>query len=426
MHLYRLRMGETDATRGVILAATGAARRLTGKRVPAGALFERADSLLKGTGQRLSAMHRADRELIDSLIGEGNLVQLADRLQAAGIHSETAVLHLLRSAQALLATNPEGTALVYDAAAEVAASLHRSPQELVLSLRAHAYKGRANALRILQRLDEATICLSRAAESFMAANFCMEEAGHVDYLRATIFLELEHWEDALSAARSAMSCFKHIGDTRRAAKAEILEAIILFEQGDIDAAHAKWIRLTGVLAALRVREDLARVWLNLGNCEIRRNRPDDAHRWLTRASTAFRKLGNAAELARTRWNIGSYVVTFFPEDGKRALRIWTTAYRGFLALRIWLDAGCVGLDMLDTMIDIGTADDELTFHACHIADTLARAGLGDGMVQALDQLRRITRHHDRLRVVRLVRTALRDSKANCNDIAVDTALGEVG
>lgn len=427
MHFYRLRMGETDATRAVILAVTGAARKLSGKRVAAAALFERADSLLKSGNQRLSVMHGADRDALDALLDEGATPQFAERLHGSGIASETAVLHLLHTGRKLLVTNPESAANVYDGAVNMGAKLRASPRDLVHSLQAHAYQGRANALRILGRPEEALFCLSRAGERFIDAAWCADEAGKVDFIRGTILLELEQWEDALAVTRAALKRFGQAGNTRGAAKAEVLVGIIHFEQGDIDASYATWIRLPKVFAALRQRNDLAKVWLNLGNCEIRRNRPADARRWLAQAHAAFRKLNNTADLARTRWNMGTYVTTFFPEDAPRALGLWAGAYRSFLDLRIWLDAGCVGLDMLDTMIDIGTPDDELTFHAGSVADTLSRVeSLGEQIAPALDRLRKIARHDDLRRVVRMVRTALTDSKTNCNEIAVSAALGEAG
>jgi tetratricopeptide (TPR) repeat protein len=160
-------------------------------------------------------------------------------------------------------------------------------------------------------------CLSRAEERFIDAAWCADEAGQVDFFRATIFLELEQWEEALATTRAAL---KHLGQTRNThgvARAETLEGIIRFEQGDIDAAHATWMRLTKVFARLRQRNHLAKVWLNLGNCEIRRNRPADARRWLAQALAAFRKLNNAADLA-TRWNMGTYVATFVPKTTARA------------------------------------------------------------------------------------------------------------
>jgi tetratricopeptide (TPR) repeat protein len=416
-------MGESDATRGGILSVIGVARKMSGKRVTPDVLFERGDSFLKGSGQRLSLMHGEDRRALDALLAQDVTAQFADRLRAAGIASETALLHLLGAGRERLETHPDAVATIYDAAVQMGATLRDSPRELVQSLQAQAYKGRANALRILGRFEEALICLARASERFIDAAYCTDEAGQVDYTRATILAAMELWDDALPATRSALRSFTQTGNMRWAAKAELLEAVLVFEQGDVDAAHAKWVRLTKVLAARRDREDLARVWLNLGICETLRKRPADARRWLTKASAAFRELNNPSELARTRWNMGTYLATF--EDGQRALRSFTSAYRGFLGLKMWLDAGCVYLDILETMIGIETPDEELTFHACTAADTLARAGLGGGVATTLDQLRQIARHDDRRRVVRMVRTGLLDSKASCSEVSF-AALGEAG
>jgi tetratricopeptide (TPR) repeat protein len=347
--------------------------------------------------------------------------QFADRLREAGIASETAMLHLLRAGRERLEADPDAVATIYEAAAQMALP-RDSPRELVQSLQAHAYQGSANALRILGRLEEAAFCLARAGERFIEAGYCTDEAGQADYTRATIFAAMELWDDALPATQSALRSFTKAGNMRWVAKAEQLEAVLTFEHGDVDAAHEKWVRLTKVLAARRDREDLARVWLNLGICETLRKRPTDARRWLTKARTAFQKLDNTGELARTRWNMGTYFAMF--EDGHRALRSFTSAYRGFLGLRMWLDAGCVALDIVDTMIDIGTPEDELTFMAGGAADTLARAGLR-GITAALDDLRKIARHGDRHRVVRIVRAALLDAKASCSEVSF-AVLGEAG
>jgi tetratricopeptide (TPR) repeat protein len=412
-HFRRLRKGESDATRGGILAVTGVVRKLSRRRVAPGVLFERADSFLKGPGQRLSLAHAADRKELDALLAEEVTPQFADRLRATGIASETAVLHLMSAARARLNTNPAASAVIYDAAANLA--LPETPRALAASLAGQAFKGDANALRRLGSFEAALTSLATAGERFIDAGFCTDEAGQVEYTRATVFFEMELWDDALPATRSAHIRFVQCGDFRRAANAELLEANILFEQGDTDAAHTKWVRLTHVLKRMRDREGLARVWVNLGVCETRRAKPAEARRWLQRANDAFRALNNAAELARTRWNMGTYVATF--EDAKRALRIFLSAYRSFVGLQMWLDAGCVGLDALDTMIDTDAPDDELSRHAGSVADTFAKAELGDGMKSALDQLRTITRSHDRHRVVRIVRAALRDAKASCSEVS---------
>jgi hypothetical protein len=58
-----------------------------------------------------------------------------------------------------------------------------------------------------------------------------------------------------------------------------------------------------------------------------------------------------------------------------------------------------------------------------VADTLARTGVGEGIAAALDQVRKIARQDDRRRVIRMVRTTLRDANANCSEIAVVPSAG---
>jgi tetratricopeptide (TPR) repeat protein len=129
-----------------------------------------------------------------------------------------------------------------------------------------------------------------AAKLFVAARYCAEEAGQVEYTRAAVLFKMELWDDALTATRAARKRFVLSKDARRTAHAELLEANILFEHGDWNAARTTWLRLRKPLAALKDKDGLARVWLNLGVCEIRRNQPEEARRWLNEASAAFHAL----------------------------------------------------------------------------------------------------------------------------------------
>jgi tetratricopeptide (TPR) repeat protein len=422
-HFLRIRLGEGESTRGGILAVTSACRKLSHERVTPGMLFERAEEFLKGPGQRLSRAHLADRRALNAMLAQPITIRFPEQVKATGVASETAVRHLLTAGRKQLDKHPDGAATIYLAAERMTSALRATPPELAASLNAHALKGRANALRLLGRYDEALTCLSIAADCFVAARYCSDEAGQVEYTRATVLFKMELWDDALTATRAARKRFLQSKDARRTAHAALLEGNILFEQGDWNAARATWLRLRKPLTALKDKDALARVWLNLGVCEIRRGQPDAARKWLNQASHAFRVLENDAELARTRWNMATYLATF--ADPKRALRALRHAERSFRSLGMWVDAGCVGLDMTEVMIDLRVPDEELTAHAQNMASTLARAGLGVSFANALDQLRQIARSADRRRVVRTVRTALRDAEANCSEVAT-AGLGEAG
>jgi tetratricopeptide (TPR) repeat protein len=416
-------MGDGDATRGGILAVTDACRALSHEDVTPGVLFERADEFLAGPGQRLSSAHYADRRALDTLLAEPVTPRFSARVAESGVASETALCHVLKAGRKRLDTHPAGAADIYAAAAHMSTMLPTTAPELAASLHAQALKGRSNALRMLGSYDDALTCLVMAAKLFAEARYCTDEAGQVEYTRAAVLFKMELWDDALAAARAARTQFVRRKDVRRVAYAELLEANILFEQGDSDAARATWLRLRKSLTALKDAEALARVWLNLGVCETRCEKPDDARRWLNQASAAFRALGNAAELARTRWNMATYLATF--KSKSRALRALRHAQRSFVALGMWVDAGCVGLDMTEAMLELGTPEDVLTEHAQEVASTFIRAGLGVSTAHALDQLRQIARSADRRRVVRTVRTALRDAEAHCSEVAI-AALGEAG
>lgn len=165
------------------------------------------------------------------------------------------------------------------------------------------------------------------------------------------------------------------------------------------------------------------MWMNLGMCAIHRRRASEARLWLNQASAAFRRLKNTAELARTRWNMATYVATF--GDRSRSLLLFRNAYRSFQGLQIWMDAGCVGLDMIEAMIATKSPDADLTRHASDVADTFAQLPFSDRLRPALDLLRRIAAQKDRRRAVRIVRTALRNEKARCSEVSV-AAVGTAG
>lgn len=423
-HFLRLRLGECDATRGGIIAVTSACRRSSGEPVKPGMLFERGDEFLKGAGQRLSRMHLDDRRKLDAVIEREPASELFRSIVATGVKTETAVRHLLKTAQQRLDTQPSAAAAIFDAAALMSEKLPReTPEELAASLRAHTLKGRANALRMVGDYDGSLALLAEAAQLYVAARYCSHEAGQVEYARAAALFKMERWDDALIATRAARKRFVKSGDARRAAHADLLAANILFEQGDSDGARATWLDLRNRLAQLKDRETLARVWLNLGVCETRRNQPDEARHWLNRASGAFRSLGNVAELARTHWNMATYLARF--KSPRRAIRLLRRAQRTFLDLDMWVDAGCVGLDLTDVMLELRTPDDELSAHALLVANTLVRAGLNVSAAHALDQLRLIAEATDRRRVVRAVRAALRDAETICSEVSV-AGIGETG
>ena len=311
--------------------------------------------------------------------------------------------------------HPPEAAAIFHAAALMAARLSSSAPQLVAALQAHALKGRANALRHLGRFDDALSDLRVAAALFAKAQFSVDEAAQVEYTRGTVLLKMDRWDEAADAARAARRLFMRTTDVRRLAHADVLLAVALFEKGSWDDAREIWLDLERRLTLMKDREALARVWQNLAVVEIRRGRPQPARGYLNRASAAFRALGNQTELVRTRWNMATYLATF------RGTRAGICALRRvrerFEALGVYVDAACVGLEIVELLIPVAPQGDaELTRYALDVASVLVRAGLAVSTAAALDQLRRIAVARNRRAIVEDLRLARREVNA-CHHIA---------
>ncbi|HEV2719131.1 MAG TPA: hypothetical protein VG323_03855, partial [Thermoanaerobaculia bacterium] len=357
-HVLRIRSGRASPMRRFVIEMTAACREITAQTVTEDMLFERGGLLLAGPYQRLSHLFADDLRALDAFLAQITGDDWPERVARAAIGSETAVRHLLNAGEPLIDRAPQQAAAVYYAAIQMAAALHDTPAELAASLQAHALKGRANALRHLGEFDAALADLTLAAKLFTKARYCTNEVGQAEYTCGTVLFKMQRWSEAEAAARQARARFVATDDARRAVHADILLAAVLFDQGDVDAAHDIWFRLLSILDELGEEETLARVWQNLGACEVRRRHRIEARRWLIYAAAKFRELGNRSELVRTRWNIATYAAIF--RDLRRSIRLLGHVEREFLNLGAFTDAGCVGLEIVERMIEAAVSDSVLT------------------------------------------------------------------
>lgn len=348
-HILRFRIGESLPTKRAIITLTEACRAITGEDVAPESIFERADRLFRSTRQRLSEFHSQDLAALDAVIRDSSADALIEVIAATKVVSETAVLHVLRRAQRMIDRRPVAAAELFAAALTIATSLSGSPPQLVAALVGEALKGRATALRHLGDFDAALSDLEAAARQYTATKVCAREAGGVEYTRAIIYLSMEAHADAARAAGAAGRHFRDGGDRRRAAHAELVEAGIYFERGDTESARRMFLGLRKILEDARDHDALARVWLNLGACEIRRGDEPAARHWLTRASGGFRRLRNRTELLRTQWNMATFLTKF--SNRRRGLRLLERVERAFTDLQMYADVACVRMDIFELLVD---------------------------------------------------------------------------
>ena len=411
-YVLRVRLGLAEPSRRFILAVTPVINQMANGSVDVEDLFERGYEFLATRDARLRQLHVRHLRFVDDSLADATAPDWTDRLIAQGAVSETVSRHLFYIGKRQIDRAPAQAAAILLAASRIAAQLRNSPPELAAALQAYSLKSRANALRHLARYDDALADLRAAAELFIEARYCTTEAGQVHYTRATVLHKMERWADGAHAARDARRLFLTAKDARRITHADILLAVILYEQGEVSDARRVWLQLEKQLAALNDRESLARVWLNLAVYAISQGQKDDARRYLTRASSAFRALGNRTELARVRWNMANYLAAF--KSRRAALFALERVRRTFDALGAYVDSACVGLDAIELMIpDARRGDAALTRYAQAVASTLVKAGLAISSANALDQLKRIAVARDRRAVLAGVRAALRQLETPC-------------
>jgi tetratricopeptide (TPR) repeat protein len=396
-HLARAREGEPTSVRFQEVVTTEIGR-IIGQPVVRTDLFEPEGVAIRTLLPQTTAEHRRRKRTSRQSAKPKNLGVLAGALAdadfdawftrirtTAGAATESATRELVDAAFPLLDRQPARAEQLYAAAVGLTERLATSPPLLVVALRGYAEKGRANALRMLGRYQEAMQVLIDAEQHFMDARYCTSEIGEVRYARAGILFKMEKWPQAQEAAGQARRIFEEEHNRTRALHARLLEGCVLVERGNLDAGRAVFGELLKPLAGKRHRDALARLYMNLGSCDLKRRVPKFARHWLHRATQLFRQLGMTSELARARW-CGAQI-TIVEGDRARGIRELRAAMRDFERLSMPADAGFVGLDLLEELVADASAANEAAQLARSLAELFLAAGLNVSAARAVSYLR---------------------------------------
>ena len=395
-HLLRGREG-LPVSRKFRAAVWGTLRELTSQPMSMADVFEpegvRIADLLFGArrGRKRARVRRSPTSTVRSVakavgaLDDDAVAQWLRRIrETPRAHTEAAVRDLTDTAEFLLDAMPARAEQLYRAAIGLSEALVASPPLLVTALRAYAEKGRANALRMLGRYREALDLLVDAEQHFLDARYCAIDVGNTRYTRATILWKMEKWTGAAQAASQARHIFEAEHDPTGALRARIVEGAILADEGQLDAAKAIFVDLRKRLEARGDRETLARVWMNLAAVDLRRGDAFATRHWLSRAARAFRALNMTTEVTRTRWCGGKLaIVEKKPAEGLRLLR---AAMREFEGVGMRMEAGFVGLDLLEELVRDPTAAAAAEDLARNLADLFLAAGVAVSGAKALAYL----------------------------------------
>jgi tetratricopeptide (TPR) repeat protein len=268
-------------------AAVDALRSGPARLQEALALKERIDSEDAAAARLLSPLLRSPLRFRNAALAQN------PKAQTAGV-----VRFLCAAANKRHEKRPEFSLELTLCAHEIALSLG---QRFCIAL---SLRERANALRYLGRFTEALEALDSAEEMFDESPAAdPHDIAIVNYIRATVFVEIERLEEARSLSQKAADVFREYGDRPRERAALMSEATSLHFSGRNSEAAFVYVRVVAQARADGDRTLLAHALNNAASAYIELERFDDAESSLIEALIIFDELRLATEKARVAWSL---------------------------------------------------------------------------------------------------------------------------
>jgi tetratricopeptide (TPR) repeat protein len=240
------------------------------------------------------------------------LVDSAIRFRAARIEDDPrfytlAVIRLLsKVANGMHERQPQFGLVLADTALTITEKLPANLQAQSAWYVGTAWKERANALRYLGRFKEADEALDRAEEAFESDDHVEPfDLAIVQYVRATLYCQMERFEEAVSLGKSAAETFHSYGDTRRYLSALLAEAGGYYSADRDREAVALLQRIVSLARSSGEIGILARALSNAANSYTRLREYETASAYYADAIAAMNELDLPTESARLLWARGA-------------------------------------------------------------------------------------------------------------------------
>jgi tetratricopeptide (TPR) repeat protein len=243
---------------------------------------------------------------------------------------------------------------------------------------------RASALRHLgqyQAALEAAEAASRFLSHLPAPTF---DLAFVAWARANVLFSMTRYTKALRLIQDVQSTFLSFGEAHHAARARILEASILCEQGDTLRAEGIYHELLRYFEGDEDQEMIARLTCNLADCAVRRDDAVTAQSLSRKAATLFAALGRPSEVTRLRWSVGHLLLQ--QEKFDAALWELRSAAADFEQRGMITSMGEVCLDVAEIHLRLGEWEEAQAL-AEHLAGVFLKADAPLHHAQAYASLR---------------------------------------
>jgi tetratricopeptide (TPR) repeat protein len=206
------------------------------------------------------------------------------------------------SAPELDRQNPAHALLLLQVAELVAYTL---PERVSIRQRGYVWKQRSNALRRLAKYEKAIDAAILAERLFAELDEpdTSFEVGQARYTMAVALVKMMRHPAALQALASARELLHDYGISAPLAKVMMLEAVVRIQQGDVLNARATLRDLLPIEQELALPLEVARVRLNIAECNLRLGALDEATTEAATAIKEFHAAGNVAEETRAHWTV---------------------------------------------------------------------------------------------------------------------------
>jgi tetratricopeptide (TPR) repeat protein len=191
------------------------------------------------------------------------------------------------------------------------------------------WKERANACMIRGDFARASDAIDRAEALYGASPVAAFHLAFTTWLRATLYFETGRFAEALPFAERAAAIFREFGDEVREIHVRVLVACLLYEEGRVADAEARFIALLLPVQRLRDRMTEARLLANLACCALFRDDLTQTNAYAQRAITIYDDFARETEIIRMRWALAVvYLRRGESERGIAALHEIAAAFEG--------------------------------------------------------------------------------------------------
>lgn len=394
-HVLRIRQATIEPSRDAMAAIVSALRRLSLEDVRAEMVFELTveesgpwRQKRQAQFSREVAAYRKQRDKAHRVLVEISRLPRTDWLPSlrgipGGLTAAVARTAILEGRR-LIDTTPDYSEALLALGAAVADEAPDLTPEYRAFLSGRARVERADALRQLGTYRAALPVLDEAARRFEGVPSCTHELGRAWFGRGSILFKMNGLDEALHYLRLSINIFAALDDHRRIARARFVEANVLFEKGDWDAARTRWLAVAPVFEAARDRHSLASLWLNLGWCDLDRGDPKSARVWLGRALERFTQLRSAVDIARTRWAVALVEARYGEQVA--GLDMLRCARQELEQLNVLTESGMAGLDVAEILLLTHEHADQAAAVCRELVPQFERAGANKEVLKALAYL----------------------------------------